>query len=79
MADDLEKLTFEEALAQLEQVVTQLDSGDVPLETSIELYARGAKLKEHCDAKLKAAEEKVAQITLDAKGQPTGAKPVEDM
>jgi exodeoxyribonuclease VII small subunit len=79
MADDIKKLSFEEALAQLEEVVTQLDSGDVPLEKSIELYARGAKLKDHCDAKLKAAEEKVAQITLDAKGQPTGAKPVEGM
>ncbi|WP_208454644.1 exodeoxyribonuclease VII small subunit [Jannaschia marina] len=79
MADEIESLSFEEALAQLEEVVTQLDSGDVPLERSIELYARGAKLKEHCDAKLKAAEEKVAQITLDAKGEPTGAKPVEGM
>lgn len=79
MADDIKKLSFEEALAQLEEVVTQLDSGDVPLEKSIELYERGAKLKDHCDAKLKAAEEKVAQITLDAKGQPTGAKPVEGM
>lgn len=79
MADDIGKLSFEEALAQLEKVVTQLDSGDVPLEKSIDLYERGAKLKEHCDAKLKAAEEKVAQITLDAKGQPTGAKPAEDM
>ncbi|SDY29826.1 Exodeoxyribonuclease VII small subunit [Jannaschia faecimaris] len=79
MANDINNLSFEEALAQLEQVVTQLDSGDVPLEKSIELYERGAKLKDHCDAKLKAAEEKVAQITLDAKGQPTGAKPVEDM
>lgn len=79
MADDIKKLSFEEALAQLEQVVTQLDSGDVPLEKSIELYERGAKLKDHCDAKLKAAEEKVAQITLDAKGQPTGTKPAEGM
>ncbi len=79
MADDIGKLSFEEALAQLEKVVTQLDSGDVPLEKSIELYERGAKLKTHCDAKLKAAEEKVALITLDAKGRPTGTTPAEDM
>lgn len=79
MANDIKALSFEEALAELEKVVTQLDSGDVPLEKSIELYERGAKLKDHCDAKLKTAEEKVAQITLDAKGQPTGAKPVEEM
>lgn len=79
MADDIKNLSFEDALAQLEQVVTQLDSGDVPLEKSIELYERGAKLKDHCDARLKAAEEKVAQITLDAKGQPTGTTPAEDM
>lgn len=77
MADNIAKMTFEEALAELEKVVGQLDSGDVPLDQSIALYERGAQLKAQCDAKLKAAEEKVAQITLDAKGQPTGTTPVD--
>jgi exodeoxyribonuclease VII small subunit len=79
MADDIRDMSFETALAELEKVVNQLDSGDVPLENSIRLYERGAALKAHCDAKLKDAEEKVAQITLDAKGQPTGTTPTEGM
>lgn len=71
------EMSFEEAMAGLETVVRQLESGDVPLEKSIELYEHGAKLKEHCAQKLKDAEEKVAQITKGADGQATGAKPVE--
>lgn len=70
-------MSFEEAMAALETVVRQLESGDVPLEKSIALYEHGAKLKEHCAAKLKDAEEKVAQITKGADGQATGADPVE--
>jgi exodeoxyribonuclease VII small subunit len=48
------------------------------LEDSIALYERGAKLKAHCEARLKAAEEKVATITLDETGQPTGTTPTDD-
>lgn len=70
-------LSFEEAMAGLETVVGQLESGSVPLEESIALYQRGAELKAHCEAKLKSAEEKVAQITTDADGNATGVKPVE--
>ena len=46
---------------------------------SIKLYERGAALKARCEAKLKEAEEKVAQITLDTNGQPTGSTPVEGL
>ena len=70
-------MTFEQAIADLEQVVTQLERGDVALENSIALYERGAQLKKHCEAKLKQAEEKVAAITLDGNGEPSGATPVE--
>ena len=80
MADkSIEEMSFEDAIRELEQVVTQLDRGDVALEDSIKLYERGAALKARCEAKLKEAEEKVAQITLDANGQPTGATPVEGL
>ncbi len=75
----IEEMSFEDAIRELEQVVTQLDRGDVALEDSIKLYERGAALKARCEAKLKEAEEKVAQITLDANGQPTGATPVEGL
>ena len=70
-------MSFEEAMAELERVVGQLESGNVDLEKSIALYERGAALKAHCEARLKAAEEKVALITLDANGQPKGTTPVE--
>jgi exodeoxyribonuclease VII small subunit len=73
------EMTFEQAMADLEQVVTQLERGDVALEDSIALYERGAELKKHCETKLKQAEEKVAAITLDGRGQPSGVTPVEDL
>jgi len=72
-------MSFEEAMAELEAVVGQLERGDVALEQSISLYERGAALKARCEVKLKEAEEKVAAITLDTDGNPTGTKPVEGL
>jgi len=71
------EMSFEEAMAELESLVSKLESSQVALDDSIKLYDRGAELKRHCEAKLKAAEEKVAQITLGADGKPNGTKPVE--
>ena len=73
----LEDMSFEDAMRALEKVVSDLERGDVALDESIELYQRGAALKALCEAKLKAAEEKVAQITLGEDGAPNGLKPVE--
>lgn len=70
------ELTFEQAMQELEQVVGRLERGDVALDESITLYERGAELKKRCETKLKEAEEKVAAITLDTEGQPTGTQPV---
>ena len=78
-APPVAEMTFEEAMADLEQVVTQLERGDVALEDSIALYERGAELKKHCETKLKQAEEKVAAITLDGSSQPSGTTPVEGL
>ena len=72
----VEAMSFEEAMAALEQVVGSLERGDVPLDQSIALYEKGAALKAHCEARLKAAEEKVAQITLGEGGVPKGTVPV---
>ncbi|MCU0901440.1 MAG: exodeoxyribonuclease VII small subunit [Cypionkella sp.] len=72
------ELTFEEAMAALEQVVGQLERGDVALEASIALYERGAALKAHCEAKLKDAEEKVDLIRA-AEGRAIGTSAVEGM
>lgn len=73
------EMTFEAAMAELERVVSQLESSQVALEDSIKLYERGEALKKHCEAKLKSAQEKVDQITLGSDGQPTGTKPVEGL
>ncbi len=75
----VEEMSFEAAMRELEQVVGQLERGDVELEKSIALYERGAALKARCEAKLKEAEEKVAAITLDGNGAPAGLTPVEGM
>ena len=70
-------LSFEKAMVELEEVVGRLERGDVALDESIKLYERGAALKKRCETKLKEAEEKVAAITLDAEGNPTGMVPAE--
>ena len=73
----LDEMSFEAAMAELENVVGQLERGDVALDESIALYERGAALKKRCETKLNEAQEKVAAITLDADGQPTGTTPVD--
>lgn len=72
---DISALSFEEAMAALDQVVAQLESGNAPLEQSIELYTRGTQLKAHCEAKLKDAQSKIEKITLDENGAASGTQP----
>jgi exodeoxyribonuclease VII small subunit len=72
------ELSFEEAMAALEQVVGRLERGEVPLEKSIALYERGAALRAHCEAKLKDAEEKVELIRAQ-EGRAIGTTPVEGL
>ncbi len=68
---DIAKMRFEEALAELERIVSELERGDVGLEESIALYERGAALKRHCEAKLKEAELRIQKITQLANGEVT--------
>ncbi|SDW94742.1 exodeoxyribonuclease VII small subunit [Celeribacter indicus] len=65
-------MSFEQAMAELDQVVSKLERGDVALEDSIRLYERGAALKAHCERKLKEAEEKVEKITVGPDGNAAG-------
>lgn len=65
---DLATLSFEKALAELEEIVRKLESGAAELEESIALYERGAALKAHCEAKLKSAQEKIEKIVVDGAG-----------
>lgn len=59
---DIAKMSFEEALRELEQIVEKLDSGQVDLDQSIDIYTRGSLLKQHCDAKLRGAQERIDKI-----------------
>ena len=77
MADDVNEMTFEQAIAALERVVGQLERGDVALDNSIALYERGAALRARCQSELKRAEEKVAKLTLDADGNAAATAPLD--
>ncbi|MFD1880655.1 exodeoxyribonuclease VII small subunit [Paracoccus pacificus] len=76
---DIENLSFEDAMKELESVVSRLERGEVSLDESIALYERGAKLREHCDKRLRDAEERVSKITLNANGEPGGTTPAEGL
>ena len=69
---DIQSLSFEAARAELEKIVRALEAGSEPLDESIELYQRGDRLKRHCEARLKAAQARIDQISLDAEGKPVG-------
>lgn len=73
---DLSGLSFEDALSQLEKIVSELESGQAPLERSIDIYERGAALKAHCEKKLEAARLKVEKIVL-GQGGAVGSEPAE--
>jgi exodeoxyribonuclease VII small subunit len=68
-------MSFEDALAELEQIVRRLESGSGKLDDAILAYERGALLKRHCDAKLREAQARVDKIVIGADGQPK-AEPV---
>ena len=65
---DIAKLSFEDALAELEQIVGRLEAGRSKLDDAIAAYERGALLKRHCEAKLREAQMKVEQIQLQPDG-----------
>lgn len=74
MLPDVKTLSFEAALKQLEEIVTKLERGDVPLEESIAIYERGEALKKHCEALLARAEERVEKIRAQ-EGKAVGVEP----
>jgi exodeoxyribonuclease VII small subunit len=74
---DLAGLPFEKALAELESIVTRLERGDVALEESLSIYARGEALKAHCETLLRSAEARIEKITLGSDGAPKGVEPLD--
>ena len=75
-SSDPSSLSFEQALAELEKIVTSLEGGQAPLEDSIASYERGIALKKQCEKKLGEAQEKIEKITIQSDGS-VGAVPFE--
>jgi exodeoxyribonuclease VII small subunit len=73
MADAQKEPTFEEALAQLEAIVTSIEQGKIGLQDAIVQYERGMKLIQHCRSVLGDAEAKIQQLQLGADGKLTPA------
>ena len=71
------ELTFEAALSQLEKIVAELESGQAPLEKSLDLYQKGAELKALCEARLEAARLQVEKISLSKTGAVEGIVPAD--
>lgn len=74
-----QKMTFEEALEQLEQIVAAIESGEIGLEESIAKYAEGIKLIKHCRGVLDAAEKKIQLLTAEDETTLTAAGELEDI
>jgi exodeoxyribonuclease VII small subunit len=75
---DIAALSFEDALKALEDVVRRLESGDTPLEESIDLYTRGDALRSHCQKRLDSAQARIEAIVADADGKPVGLRPFDE-
>lgn len=65
MSEETGKLSFEEALAELEKIVAQLESGDLTLEASLDLFEKGQKLAQQCNMQLETAALRIEQLTND--------------
>ncbi|ARJ69328.1 exodeoxyribonuclease VII small subunit [Paracoccus contaminans] len=76
---EIDQMSFEDAMKELESVVGKLEHGEATLDQSISLYERGARLRAHCERRLRQAEERVEKIMLSAAGEPVGTAPVEGL
>ncbi|MFC3211684.1 MULTISPECIES: exodeoxyribonuclease VII small subunit [Planomicrobium] len=61
------KIMFNDAMQQLEEIVRQLEQGDVPLEEALTLYQKGMELSKVCHDKLQNAEEQLVTMMKDGK------------
>ena len=65
MKKNIKDLSFEDSLKKLEDIVEQLESGDVDLEKSVDLYEEGMYLKKICEEKLKKVENQIKKIKVE--------------
>ena len=68
----IEKMSFEEALSELETIVRQLEAGKVKLDEEVDFYAKGTLLRRHCEEKLAAARSRIDKITASPEGEAVG-------
>ncbi|MBO6281822.1 MAG: exodeoxyribonuclease VII small subunit [Alphaproteobacteria bacterium] len=66
---DFSKITFEDALIQLESIVRELESGRIKLDDAVEAYEKAVSLKKFCEEKLKAAQLKIEKINISPDGE----------
>ncbi len=62
--EEIEKLSFEEAISQLENIVRELESGRIKLDDAVSAYEKAVKLKQLCESKLKAAQLKIEKLEI---------------
>lgn len=74
-ATDIAGLSFEDALKRLEEIVHTLETGEASLEESIDLYAQGDALKQHCEKKLAAAQARIEKIQIGPDGRAAATVP----
>jgi exodeoxyribonuclease VII small subunit len=75
-ADDVGKMSFEDALAELDQIVRGLEAGALKLDVAIQAFERGVKLRRHCEAKLAEVEARVEALVRQPDGSLT-TRPLE--
>lgn len=69
---------FEDAMAELEGLVSSLEKGDMPLDDALKAFEKGTKLVKNCQKQLKDAELRVEKVLTDEGGTPTGTEPLEE-
>lgn len=72
-----QKITFEQATAELDEIVRKLENGQIPLEEAVKTYEKGMELKKICEEKLKNAEMKIEKLTIQ-NGEPTGTEALDE-
>ena len=74
---NISDLTFEQALSSLEEIVEELDGGEIDLEKAIEAYEKGALLRDYCKKRLIEAQERIDKIEINDSGN-LSIKPIAD-
>ena len=74
--DELAKLTFEEAIGQLKEIVGKIEQGEIPLQDSLEQYEKGMSLIKHCRGILQKAEKRIERISKE--GPSEESEPADD-